>query len=245
MIVMVMCAPGEHHLAVMAGWEEWLAWGMPACLVAYAGIAASVATRRARGSQGRKTAILGAFTSLGAAMAAQPVSHMFVTGHWVSHPAPVWIVWSVSLVPPLVLGHLMHVAASHSTSVPDTAAPQVEFSWDSESLVPAPRPVPQDKQDEFVATVSRTLDVPEPVSRTTEPVPPVSRTAEPVPVSLVKRDKLVRPDKLGQKRDLTELVRSLRDSETDEAKIKKLVRERVPDVNPESLRKAVSRTRTA
>ncbi|MGW1506007.1 hypothetical protein ACWCQW_47420 [Streptomyces mirabilis] len=113
-VVMVMCAPGEHYLAMMAGWNHWLAWGMPACLVAYAGIAASVATRRAKGSQGRLTAVVGAFTSLGAAMAAQPVSHMFVTHHWASQPSPAWVVWAVSLVPPLVLGHLMHMAASHS-----------------------------------------------------------------------------------------------------------------------------------
>lgn len=114
--VMVMCAPGEHHLAHLAGWSERLAWLMPAVMVAYAGIAASVATRRVKGTPGRKTAILGAWLSIGLAMAAQPVSHMFVTGHWDSSPAPVWIVWAVSLVPGGVLGHLMHVAASHVVS---------------------------------------------------------------------------------------------------------------------------------
>lgn len=112
-IVMVMCAPGEHHLARLAGWDVRLAWGMPACLVAYAGIAASVATRRRRGAQGRRTAVIGAVVSLMAAMSAQPVSHLFVTGHWSSDPSPVWLVVAVSCVPPLVLGHLMHMAASH------------------------------------------------------------------------------------------------------------------------------------
>ncbi|WP_406448967.1 hypothetical protein OH768_00900 [Streptomyces sp. NBC_01622] len=113
-VVMVMCAPGEHQLAVIAGWDHRLAWGMPVCLIAYAGIAATVATRRAKGAQGHLTAVVGAFVSLGAAMAAQPVSHLFVTGYWSADPAPVWLVVSVSCVPPLVLGHLMHVAASHS-----------------------------------------------------------------------------------------------------------------------------------
>jgi hypothetical protein len=143
-IVMVMCAPGEHHLAVMAGWEQHLAWGMPACLVAYAGIAASVATRRERGAQGRFTAILGAFISLAAAMAAQPVSHLFVTGHWASDPSPVWLVVSVSCVPPLVLGHLMHVAASHSVrpTVPATVPVPVvqDVAQKTVPATPEPRP---------------------------------------------------------------------------------------------------------
>jgi hypothetical protein len=146
-IVMVMCAPGEHALAVLAGWEEHLAWGMPACLVAYAGIAASVATRRSKGAQGRATAIVGAFTSLAAAMAAQPVSHLFVTGHWDASPSPVWLVVAVSCVPPLVLGHLMHVAASHGRSAEtpaETVTAVAETSSDAsiESLR-APLAVPK------------------------------------------------------------------------------------------------------
>ncbi|MEU0941100.1 hypothetical protein [Embleya sp. NPDC005971] len=122
-----MCAPGEHHLAVLAGWDSRLAWGMAAVLAAYAGIATSVAGTRPRGVPGHRSAAAGAVVSLSLAMSAQPVSHMFVTGHWSADPrAPEWLVWVVSCVPPLVLGHLLHLAA---TPVPraeraGTAVPQ-------------------------------------------------------------------------------------------------------------------------
>lgn len=244
MIVMIMCAPGEHRLARMAGYHEKLdlrfaevdlAWGMPACLVAYAGIAASVATRRVRGTQGRVTAILGAFLSLGAALAAQPISHMFVTGHWDSSPAPVWIVWAVSAVPPLALGHLMHMAASHTLSAPASRTGQ--------DRAPVSRPrTERPAPDKAPAPVVRPDVTVPPPDTADEPAP----DKEPVPVSLTKRDRVVPPDALGQKRDLTELVRSLRDKGTeDEDEIKKLVRDLVPDVKPDSLRKAIARTRTA
>lgn len=108
-----MCAPGEHHLAVLAGWDSRLAWGMAAVLAAYAGIAAAVASARPKGAPGKRSAIAGAFLSLGAAMAAQPVSHAFVTGHLSSEPrTPLALVIAVSCVPPLVLGHLLHLAAT-------------------------------------------------------------------------------------------------------------------------------------
>ncbi|MFJ5675024.1 hypothetical protein [Streptomyces sp. NPDC093097] len=121
-IVMVMCAPGEHHLGVLAGWDTHLAWGMASVLAAYAGIAAVVASRRPSGAAGRASAIVGAWLALGAAMAAQPVSHLFVTGHWSATPnAPAWLVISVSCVPPLVLGHLLHLAATPVVA-PSTSA---------------------------------------------------------------------------------------------------------------------------
>ncbi|MFF0015199.1 hypothetical protein [Streptomyces sp. NPDC005374] len=149
-VVMVMCAPGEHQLALLAGWNPRLAWGMPVCLIAYAGIAATVATRRGKGSQGRLTAVVGAFVSLGAAMAAQPVSHLFVTGYWSADPAPVWLVVSVSCAPPLVLGHLMHVAASHSVRR-ETAQPVVRETRPRETrrplaVVPSHRETPVPSQ---------------------------------------------------------------------------------------------------
>ncbi|OKI05423.1 hypothetical protein A6A06_09610 [Streptomyces sp. CB02923] len=142
-LVMVMCAPGEHHLGVLAGWDTRLAWGMASVLAAYAGIAAVVASRRPKGAPGKTSAVVGAWLALGAAMAAQPVSHLFVTGHWSAEPhAPAWLVVVVSCVPPLVLGHLLHLAATPvpapSTSV-DTEqdAPVVERA-DGETTTPAP-----------------------------------------------------------------------------------------------------------
>jgi hypothetical protein len=108
-----MCAPGEHHLAVLAGWDDRLAWAMAAVLAAYAGIAAAVASARPKGAPGKRSAVAGAVLSLAAAGTAQPVSHLFVTGHLSAMPnAPVWLVVTVSCVPPLVLGHLLHLAAS-------------------------------------------------------------------------------------------------------------------------------------
>lgn len=175
--VMVMCAPGEHHLAHLAGWSTRLAWLMPAVMVAYAGIAASVATRRVKGTPGRRTAILGAWVSISLAMAAQPVSHMFVTGHWDSDPAPVWIVWSVSLVPGGVLGHLMHVAASHVVSrrdsVPVPSGRRVSGDITSVSLVhdvpavsavPVHRAVPVTPPQDIRDIVSQAFDVPRDIS---------------------------------------------------------------------------------
>jgi hypothetical protein len=122
-VVLVMCAPGEHHLAVLAGWDERLAWGMAAVLAAYAGIAASVASNRPAGAPGKVSAVVGAAVSLGAAMAAQPVSHAFVTGHLSSTPrTPLWLVIVVSCVPPLVFGHLLHLAATPVARPAETPA---------------------------------------------------------------------------------------------------------------------------
>ncbi|CAL9350346.1 hypothetical protein SUDANB1_00448 [Streptomyces sp. enrichment culture] len=122
-VVLIMCAPGEHHLAVLAGWDERLAWGMAAVLAAYAGIAASVASNRPAGSPGKGSAVVGAVVSLGAAMAAQPVSHAFVTGHLSSSPrTPLWLVIVVSCVPPLVFGHLLHLAATPVARAAETPA---------------------------------------------------------------------------------------------------------------------------
>lgn len=124
-VVLIMCAPGEHHLAVLAGWDTRLAWGMAAVLAAYAGIAASVASNRPTGSPGKVSAVVGAFVSLGAAMAAQPVSHLFVTGWFSADPRPpAALVVVVSCVPPLVFGHLLHLAATpvaRTTETPSEA----------------------------------------------------------------------------------------------------------------------------
>ncbi|MEU1455455.1 helix-turn-helix transcriptional regulator [Streptomyces avermitilis] len=111
-IVLIMCAPGEHHLARLAGWNETLAWGMPSVLAAYAGIAAAVASKRPKGAPGKKSAVIGAWLALAAAMTAQGLSHAIVTGHLPTRPlVPLWLVLAVSAVPPLVFGHLLHLAA--------------------------------------------------------------------------------------------------------------------------------------
>lgn len=115
-VVMVLCAPGERHLALLAGWGPNLSWGMAGLLVMYAGIAAVVATVRPKGAPGKRTAVVGAILSLLLAMAAQPVSHYFVTGWMTAQPRPpFWLVTVVSCVPPFVMGHLLHLAADPGT----------------------------------------------------------------------------------------------------------------------------------
>jgi MFS family permease len=124
-IVLVMCAPGEHKLGVMAGYSTRLAWGMAAVLALYAGIAAVVAGRRRKGEPGRVTAVVGAIGALLLGMAAQPIAHLYVTGVWVARPHDqVWLIVGASCVPALVLAHLLHLAASHRPAAP--AAEDVE-----------------------------------------------------------------------------------------------------------------------
>jgi hypothetical protein len=136
-VVLVMCAPGEHHLAKLAGWDGRLAWGMAAVLAAYAGIAASVASNRPANSPGKASAVIGAFVSLGAAMAAQPVSHLFVTGWFSADPRPpAALVIVVSCVPPLVFGHLLHLAATPVARAGETVAETPVPLVDSPSAAP-------------------------------------------------------------------------------------------------------------
>lgn len=150
-VVLAMCAPGEHHLAVLAGWDTRLAWGMAAVLAAYAGIAASVASNRPTGTPGKTSAVIGAFVSLGAAMAAQPVSHLFVTGWFSAEPRAPWIlVAAVSCVPPLVFGHLLHLAATptaHRTTPVEPPAPKPSHTprtaaWATTTVPPGARLLP-------------------------------------------------------------------------------------------------------
>lgn len=152
-VVMIMCSPGEHHLAVLAGWDDRLAWGMAALLAGYAGMAAFLAGERHSGTPGHWTAVIGAGLALALAMAAQPVSHMFVTGWLSAEPrTPLWLVIVVSCVPAPVLGHILHLAA-----VPVRAAAPARVEQ-AEPRAEQPRP-----------TVSLTKARPEPRPEPTEP----------------------------------------------------------------------------
>jgi hypothetical protein len=110
--VLVMCAPGEHFLALEARFIGWLAWGMPGTLTAYAGIAAVVATKRPKDAPGRKTAVWGAITSIAIAMTAQPIAHLYGRFGEPSQAQQIWLTVVVSCIPALVFGHLLHMAAS-------------------------------------------------------------------------------------------------------------------------------------
>lgn len=158
-VALLMCAPGEYHLARAAGWSQQFAYGMPVVLSAYAGIAAAVASTRRRGDRGRWSAILGACLALGLAMAAQVVSHLIGTGHLAASQA--WLVAVTSLVPPAVVGHLLHLAATPPGTHQDTEdapeAPAVPSVPQTSSVVPdnvvllplvaRPKPTEQDAQD--------------------------------------------------------------------------------------------------
>lgn len=137
-VALLMCAPGEYHLAETAGWDDPFTYGMPVVLSAYAGIAAAVASTRRPGDRGRWSAIIGACLALGLAMAAQVVSHLITTGHVIADQ-PVLIAVT-SLVPPAVVGHLLHLAASPPDAQDATGSPTVPSVPDS-TTVELPEPV--------------------------------------------------------------------------------------------------------
>ena len=110
-LILTMSAPGEHYLAVQAGWSDGLAWGMPGALTAYAGIAAVVATKRPAGAPGRKTAIWGAILSILLAMAAQPVAHLWGKFGEPTQTQVIVLTVVVSCIPAAVFGHLLHMGA--------------------------------------------------------------------------------------------------------------------------------------
>jgi hypothetical protein len=109
-LILAMCAPGEHYLAVQAGWSHTLAWGMPSALTAYAGIAAVVATKRPKGAPGRKTAVWGAVLAVSAAMAAQPIAHLYGRQNLTSQE--VSLIVAMGVIPGAVFGHLLHMGAA-------------------------------------------------------------------------------------------------------------------------------------
>ncbi|MFI1678818.1 helix-turn-helix domain-containing protein [Streptomyces sp. NPDC020607] len=140
-VALLMCAPGEYHLAENAGWNDPFTYGMPVVLSAYAGIAAAVASTRRSGDRGRWSAIIGACLALGLAMAAQIVSHLIDTGHMAANQP--MLIAVTSLVPPAVVGHLLHLAASPPDKVPDAPqdAPDTEDAPAADTVLSVP-PIP-------------------------------------------------------------------------------------------------------
>lgn len=107
---LIMSMPGEYHVARFAGWSDPWAYGMPFSLSAYAGIAAVVAATRPKGARGRLSATTGAVFAIILALAAQVVAHLVQTGHMDHNQA--WLIAVTSMVPPAVLAHLLHLAAT-------------------------------------------------------------------------------------------------------------------------------------
>lgn len=267
-VVLVLCAPGEQHLARLAGWSERLSWGMAGLFSMYAGIAAVVATVRPKGAPGKNSAVWGAVISLLLAMGAQPVSHLFVTGWLSAEPRAPWIlVMTVSCVPPFILGHLLHLAASPSgrtAGQPDTAR-----TGQAEAPRPAPSRTEADRTPQWLADnrtaadsagqtvsglMSAVLGSPDTrstpdnspdamsvsFSRTPVPVRP-ARTPRPA-VSLDKEDMSGEPvPSLADKRNMSAraLVLALDGQDTDS--IKATLRREFPTAKADSVRKAAGR----
>ncbi|MGW0821810.1 hypothetical protein [Streptomyces sp. NPDC002845] len=189
-VALLMCAPGEYHLARSAGWGDPFAYGMPVVLSAYAGIAAAVASTRRPGDRGRWSAIVGACLALGLAMAAQVVSHWIGTGHLdADQPALIAV---TSLVPPAVVGHLLHLAAT-----PPAADEQPETEPAEVTGQHAPKPtrvqVPAYVPEPFTSKPYKQLlpALPEPAAE-----PDSGPGLEPSAVDVLARQHRVRPEQI-------------------------------------------------
>jgi hypothetical protein len=242
-VVLVLCAPGEQHLARMAGWTPELAWGMAGLLAAYAGIAAVVATVRPQGAPGKRSAVVGAILALLLAMAAQPVSHLFVTG-WLSDTprAPVWLIVTVSTVPPLVLGHLLHLAAGHvdtdGRTLADAAgqtapAPALPAGQPVSAPVPLSAPVP-------VRPAASAPAAGHPSGQPVSAAVNLSKTPVPVRPSMSTAVRL-----LSGGTKLSDRVKELMSAGHTDSEIRDIVNAERPGIKPDSLSKSVRRARTA
>lgn len=236
-VVLVLCAPGEQHLAHLAGWSYQLSWGMAGLFSMYAGIAAVVATVRPKGAPGKSSAVWGAVLSLLLAMGAQPVSHLFVTGWLSASPRAPWIlVAAVSCVPPFILGHLLHLAASPSRPV----RPALSVRPDIEVSRPVPSWVTEEK------------------ARRSVPDKPVRPVLEPRPVQASVSGPAVRPDEqdsrpagqpdtadeaspLADKQNMSARAFVLASAGQDKDAIKDTLRAEYPKAKADSVRKAADR----
>lgn len=235
-VVLVLCAPGEQHLAYLAGWNgelAWLSWGWAGLLSLYAGISAVVATVRPRGARGKATAVVGAGLSLLLAMAAQPVSHMFTTGYLTADPRPpLWLVIVVSSIPPFILGHLLHLASSPvragqvRVSRTDTARPAAVRRT---ALVPAvkapdkaPEAVPADKPLRPAVSLEKAGQLVRPVPEAAVPA------GQPVP-------------SLRDKQNLSARALELAEAGQDKDAIRDTLRTEFPGAKADSVRKAANR----
>ena len=178
-VALLMCAPGEYHLAQAAGWRDPFTFGMPVVLSAYAGIAAAVASTRRAGDRGRWSAIIGACLALSLAMAAQVVSHLISTEHVIADQ-PILIAVT-SIVPPAVVGHLLHLAATPPETRDDKGVHTME------PLSPA-----EVVEEPVVIERAEEQDVPETPELPPGPPQDVEDNAPALPVLLTSRDVAVR-----------------------------------------------------
>ncbi|MGW2539669.1 hypothetical protein ACWC5I_02040 [Kitasatospora sp. NPDC001574] len=96
-------------MAEIAGWHGWITWLMPVTVSVYAGAAAVISEQRRRAkAPGRTSATVGAAAALGLALAAQVTAHLYDQGYVTTSAL---LVAAVSSVPPLVVAHMLHMAA--------------------------------------------------------------------------------------------------------------------------------------
>ncbi|NWF28260.1 hypothetical protein HW130_18630 [Streptomyces sp. PKU-EA00015] len=142
-VALAMSAPGEYQLARTAGWNEWVAAGMPVCMSVYAVVAVWFTESRAKGEKGRGSAIAGAVGALGMTLAGQVVAHWISAGYMTSSKE---LVAAVSAVPAIVAGHVAHMVIRAAKPVPAEAAGVVEDQEHDEH------------QDQDASPVQPTLD---------------------------------------------------------------------------------------
>ncbi|MFD7257204.1 hypothetical protein [Streptomyces sp. NPDC059874] len=114
--------PGEIAMARIAGWSEDYAWAMPICISVYAMAAGAIAAyRKGLNLPGQVTAFIGAIMALALAICAQSISHLIALGYMGTSEL---LVKCISAVPPLVIGHMAHMAVTPSKA--KTAAEEKE-----------------------------------------------------------------------------------------------------------------------
>jgi MFS family permease len=146
-VALAMSAPGEYQLARTAGWNEWVAAGMPVCMSVYAVVAVWFTESRTKGERGRGSAIAGAVGALSMTLAGQVVAHWISAGYMASSKE---LVAAVSAVPAIVAGHVAHMVIRAAKHVPAEVAPVVDGQADKED------------QGQGVEPVQPTLDGKEP-----------------------------------------------------------------------------------
>jgi len=172
---LIMSMPGEYHVAKFAGWTDPWAYGMPFSLSAYAGIAAVVAATRPKGARGRASATIGAGFAIVLALAAQVVAHLVQTGHMDHNQA--WLIAVTSMVPPAVLAHLLHLAATPVPRVEEAPAPAAPAVTVERAEQPPAAPVPP--MPEQAPALPAAEEPEEPAAEEQRPERPAIRYSDP------------------------------------------------------------------
>jgi hypothetical protein len=136
---LLMSIPGEIHLAIVAGWSPDVAKLMPVCVSVYAACSAVIAdVAKRRQLPTRKSALVGAGAALILALCAQDVSHLISQNYMHSSAVLVGI---VSAVPPLVVAHMLHMAAApaQTASVVEVDEPEDVFEDEHQDQGEKPR----------------------------------------------------------------------------------------------------------